>query len=340
MKIAIHHREGSFSERWIAYCKAKDIPYKVVNCFDNDIIDQLQDCDALMWHHHHAKSKDVIAAKKILFSLEQAGVNVFPNFNSAWHFDDKVAQKYLLEAIGAPLVSSFVFYDKKEALQWVKETSFPKVFKLKGGASAANVSLVRTREQAIQKINKAFGKGFPQFDKIANIKEKYRKYKEGKIGLTGYLKSLLRFMVPARFTNSSGREKGYVYFQEFVPNNDHDIRIIIVDNKAFAIKRVVRKGDFRASGSGQIVFDREQINIECVKIAFNVNKKIKAQSIAYDFVFDQNGNPLIIEISYGFAGAIYDACEGYWDENLNWFDEKVCPQQWMVDGILKSDVTK
>src|SRR5690554_6547203 len=118
MKLAIHHRPGSFSERWIAYCKQKNIAYKIVNAFHNDIVEQVKDCDALMWHYHQSSYKDVLAARKILFALEHAGTKTFPDFNTGWHFDDKVAQKYLLEAIDAPMVQSYVFYDKNEALDW------------------------------------------------------------------------------------------------------------------------------------------------------------------------------------------------------------------------------
>lgn len=100
MKLAIHHRKGSFSDRWIDYCDSNHIEYKVVNAFDTDIMEQLIGYDALMWHHHHGKYEDVLAAKPILFALEQAGVQVFPDFSTGWHFDDKVGQKYLLEAIG------------------------------------------------------------------------------------------------------------------------------------------------------------------------------------------------------------------------------------------------
>lgn len=146
MKIAIHN-SGSFSIRWIKYCKKYAIPFKTVNCYDSDIIKQLKDCDALMWHHDHGKFKDVLSAKKILFALEHAGIKVFPDFHTAWHFDDKVAQKYLLEAINAPLVPSYVFYDKKEALDWATATTYPKVWKLKGGAGAANVKLVRSKKK-------------------------------------------------------------------------------------------------------------------------------------------------------------------------------------------------
>jgi len=46
MKIAIHHTIGSFSDRWIDYCKINSIDYKLVNCYDSDIIFQLSDCDA------------------------------------------------------------------------------------------------------------------------------------------------------------------------------------------------------------------------------------------------------------------------------------------------------
>src|SRR5690625_3298555 len=92
MKIAIHHRPGSFSDRWIEYCDQEKISYKIVNCYENDIIEQVADCDVLMWHHHHGHFKDVLAARKILFALEHAGIKVFPDFHTGWHFDDKVAQ--------------------------------------------------------------------------------------------------------------------------------------------------------------------------------------------------------------------------------------------------------
>src|SRR5690554_6479566 len=163
MKLAIHHRLGSFSERWIAYCEEKNIEYKIVNAFASDIIQQLSDCDELMWHHHHAQYKDVLAAKPILYALEHAGVKVFPDFKTGWHFDDKVAQKYILEAIGAPLVPSYVFYDEESAFIWANRTFYPKVFKLKGGAGAANVKLVRDQTQCKKLIARAFGKGFSQF---------------------------------------------------------------------------------------------------------------------------------------------------------------------------------
>ena len=336
MKIAIH-KSGGFSERWIEYCEKNHIDYKIVNAYDTDIVEQVADCDAFMWHHYHANYKDTLFAKQLLFSLELSGKKVFPNWQTGWHFDDKVGQKYFLEAIGAPLVPSYVFYTKQEAFDWINKTSFPKVFKLRGGAGAANVKLIHTAAEARKLVRKAFGKGFPQYNSWGNLKERWRKWRLGKMGFNEVLKGLVRFGYKPDFAKMHAPEKGYAYFQDFIPNNTFDIRVCVVDNKAFALKRLTREGDFRASGSGNIVYDKNQIDERCVRIAFDVNHKLKSQSIAFDFVFDKNNQPLIVEISYGYAVKAYDSCEGYWTDDMQWHEGThfdFCG--WMVEEIIKS----
>lgn len=336
MKIGIHTTKGSFSERWVKYCDENNIAYKIVNPYDSDIVTQLKDCDVFMWHHHHGDYKDVLFAKSLLISLQQKGLKVFPDFNTTWHFDDKVAQKYLLEAIDAPLVPSYVFYTKKDALKWIESVSFPKVFKLKGGAGSSNVKLAKNRKQAKRLIKQAFGKGFSQYDGFSNLKDRYKSYKNGRDSFLGVCKSFARLFIPTEYSKMHSREKGYVYFQDFIPNNTFDIRICVVDDKAFALKRMCRENDFRASGGGRIIYDKNQIDERCVKIAFDVNDKLKTQSIAFDFVFDENNNPLIVEISYGYSANAYDACEGYWTKDMQWhagnnFD--FCG--WMVESLIR-----
>lgn len=340
MKIAIHNSNTGFHVRWIAYCKKNNIAYKLVDCYDTNIIEHLKECRVLMWHHNQASPKDILFAKQLLFSLEQSGINVFPNFNTAWHFDDKVGQKYLLEAIKAPLVPSYVFYSKKTALAWVQKTSFPKVFKLRGGAGSANVKLARSKKAAVSLVNKAFKKGFKQYEPLSNLKERWRKYREGKTDLWDVIKGGIRIFIEPQYSKIKGNERGYVYFQEFIPNNDCDIRIITIAGKAFALKRMVREGDFRASGSGDFKVAKEEFDERCVKIALESNEILKAQCLAYDFIFDENNNPLIVEISFGFIKEVYDPCPGYWDENLNWYEGKFIPQDWMVETALSNKYEK
>jgi glutathione synthase/RimK-type ligase-like ATP-grasp enzyme len=338
MKIAIHHKEkGTFSERWIKYCEQQHLPFVIVDCYSNNIVEQVADCDAVLWHHNHVHPKDVLFARQLLFALENAGKKVFPNFYTQWHFDDKVAQKYLLEATDVPMVKSFVFYDKAAARQWIDETSFPKVFKLRGGAGSKNVMLVKNRSKAHSLVNTAFGRGFRQYDAVGGIKEQLRKLKIGKGSVKEVLKAVAHLLYPVQLEKVKGREKGYAYFQEFIPGNTFDIRVIVIGNKAFAIKRLVRENDFRASGSGFLQYVKEDIDIRCVRASFEANKKLHSQCIAYDYVFDTDGLPLIVEISYGFMAKGYDLCPGYWDEQLNWHEGAFNPYGWMIENLIKAN---
>lgn len=335
MRIAIHERENSYSADWISYCEAKSIPYKIVNCYENDIIDQLADCDALMWHFSHAIPQDIIFARQLIFTMESSGKVVFPDFNTMWHFDDKIGQKYLLESIDAPLATSHVFYSKDEALRWINSTNFPKVFKLRGGASSANVKLVKSKKDAVRLVNKAFGKGFKQFSPYIDLKESIRKRKLGESTLLDIFTRILRIFFNSEIQKFSNREKGYLYFQEFIANNDSDIRLVVVDGKAFGEKRFVRKNDFRASGSHMRSYDKEIITEDTLKVAFEVARKLKLQCSAFDFVY-QNGNPVIVEISYGTTPAAYKPCPGFWDENLMFHEGTFNFCGWMVDMVIKT----
>ena len=198
MKIGIQATSGTFSDRWIPYCESKGIPYKLVDCYQTDIIEQLSNCDALMWHYNHKDSKDSKFAKQLLFSIQKAGKKVFPDFNTAWHFDDKVGQKYLLEAIGAPLAPAYVFYSMHEAIVWAGSTNYPKVFKLRNGAGSDNVRLARNRREAVVLIKKSFGRGFKQYNAWSNLGERIRKYRNGMTTLWDVFKGIVRLLMSAR----------------------------------------------------------------------------------------------------------------------------------------------
>jgi len=287
-----------------------------------------------MWHHSHVDYKDALFAKQLLYAVAQGGKKTFPDYNTCWHFDDKVGQKYLFEAIEAPCIPSYIFYNKKDAIDWVAKTNFPKVFKLRRGAGSANVKLVKTAKQALSLINRAFGKGFSQFDRIGYFQNRLNKYRSGKDNLIGVLKGIGRMILNTQFSKQFGYEKGYIYFQDYIPNNLFDIRVIVISGKAFAIKRMVRKDDFRASGSGNIVYEKEHFQVDTVKLAFELTDKIQSQCAAFDFIYDSSGKPMVVELSYGFTIEGYDPCVGYWDKSLQFHEGSFIPQDWMIESLL------
>ena len=336
--IAIHHREGSFSNKWVEYCQNNNVEYKLVNCYSSTIVNDLNDCNILMWHWHHSDYKASLFARELTASLEKAGKKVFPDLNTCWHFDDKLGQKYLFEALSIPLIKSHIFYDKYEAIKWVSATVFPKVFKLRCGAGAENVALLKNKKIALKKINKAFGKGFGKKNRLNFLAEKLWHFKRDKTlkSFFNISKGIGRVFIPTRIEKNFKKEKGYFYCQDFIPNNNYDIRVIVIGNRAFAIKRMVRKDDFRASGSGNIIYNPQEIPRQCIELSFESTNKLQAQCVAYDFVF-LDKEPLIVEISYAFTMRVYLDCPGYWDNNLNWIEGNFTPEFFMIEDILSCE---
>jgi len=337
MKIAIHDHAGSFSDRWIKYCDENEIPYKLINCYDSDIVSKLDDCKGLMWHWNMNDYKAVLFARQLTISLEKKGIKVFPDVNTAWHHDDKLGQKYLLEAIGAPLVKSYLFYSRQEAFDWLDKTTFPKVFKLRGGAGSVNVSLAKTKKKAKQLIKKAFGTGFPHINRFTRLKDRIWVLKRDKnlTAIRGVVSGLARIFIPTEVERFSHNEKGYIYFQDFIPKNEYDTRLVVIGDRCFGIRRYCRKNDFRASGSGILRYEPELFDKQCIQIAFEIANKLQTQSVAFDFIWD-NEEPKIVEISYCFSmGSAYDDCPGYWDSNLNWHEKIVNPQYFMIEDFIE-----
>jgi len=334
IKIGIHHSKGSYSEGWIEYCKKQNIAYKTVNAYRTDIVSELEDCEIFMWHHHHANPKDALFAKQLLFSLEQSGKFVYPDTVTTWHFDDKLGQKYLLEALKLPLIPSYVFYTKNEALDWAASYNFPAIFKLRGGAGSSNVRLVRSKEEAISLIKKAFNNGFRQYDPIAGIKDSIQKFKNKKVDFIEVLRSMAHLVYPYKLEKSKGRERGYIYFQEYLSDCKFDIRIQFIHNRCYAMKRYVRYNDFRASGSGIIDYDGSKIPIDAIKLSFDISKKLKMQTLAIDMIPYKN-NYLLAEISYAFAIDEGECEFGYWDSDITWQSGSINPYGWMVEDMIR-----
>ncbi|MCX5682215.1 MAG: hypothetical protein NT049_00815, partial [Planctomycetota bacterium] len=226
--IAIHSRPGSFSDRWLEYCSGHGVAHEVVNCYDSGILGRLASAKALLWHWSHGLSQDLLMARHVIMGAEAMGLKVFPNTPTCWHFDDKIAQKYLLEAVGAPLVPTHVFYRLEDALGWARDATYPKVFKLRRGAGSSNVMLVRSAGEMESLARKCFGKGFspiPSFMNDAGTRvSKVRRRGD----LVGALKRAPKSILQSfRLRAAMFPEKGYLYCQDFIQDNSYDTRITV-----------------------------------------------------------------------------------------------------------------
>ena len=336
--LGIHCNEftadNSFTHHWINYCEDKKINWIKVNCHSSSIHEDLKKCDALMWHHVHNDYLDEKIHSGLMMSLEASGKVVFPNFSSRWHFDNKIMQSYLFKSLEIQTPETFVSFDLIESLNWSRKAKYPQVFKLRKGAGSANVNIVKTANQAKKIIKKSFSSGFNPFDSIGYLERNFKKYQNNEISFLRMIKAAVRSFIGTGYSKKSNKIKNEVLFQDFIPNDGFDIRIIVIDGKAFGIKRVVPKDDFRASGGGNIIYDHNEIPIGAVKEAFRISTLLDADCMAYDFVVNQD-ELYLLEINYGFNPIKYIDCEGYWDANLIFNEVAFNPCGWMIDLVMK-----
>jgi glutathione synthase/RimK-type ligase-like ATP-grasp enzyme len=273
--------------------------------------------------------------KNLIFTLENIGIICFPSFKDYYTFDDKVSQKYVFESLGIPSPDTFVFYRKIDAVDFIKTSEFPIVAKLNKGAGAINVRLLRNKEQANRYINTAFSIGFDATSAVfKDVTTKFKNHNKKKdwLGVLKRAPQTILGMISHKF--SIQRERGFVLFQEFVPGNNCDIRVTVIGKKAFIFKRLVRENDFRASGSGSIVYDVDESELTCIRKAFDVAERLGSHCIALDFVRSAGLDQfVVIEYSYAFkAEAVYE-CPGFWDEHLNFHQGSYRPELAMLESM-------
>jgi hypothetical protein len=197
------------------------------------------------------------------------------------------------------------------------------------------VKIVKSAKHAKRLCKIAFSSGFNPIPSYTNdFKNKLRITQHQHT----FLETIMRFPSIIKLLSKTRKdfppERGYVYFQEFLAGNLYDTRITIIGERGFGLIRRNRPGDFRASGSGLIDTQPENIDPKILPIAFDIARKIGPQSLALDFVYDAHKRPALLEISYSFVPSAVYQCPGYWDPSLSWHSGHVWPQDAILEDIL------
>ncbi len=311
------------------------IPYQPVDISEQFFWEHVKGARAYLHHYVHRETEKQVAEAVLPVVENVYGVPVFPDYPTRWHYDDKIRQFYLLKGKGYPFIDSWIFWDKESSMKWIRNAELPVVFKLKAGAGSTNVVLVHTRQQAIRLIDRMFGSAgveseyIPDSGSLSRLRNRAGLYK-------------LRQWIACHRGNIHyqdirpywQRQRDYVIFQRFLPGNKFDTRVSVIGNRAFAFRRWNRSGDFRASGSGQVDYDRKGIDLRCISLAFEISDSFGFQSMAYDFLFDSDGSPYIGEISYTYVDELVYGCPGFYDRKLSWHEGHYWPQFCILQDLL------
>jgi len=331
-------RGDAYSPMWMSLLEEAGHEVRVVNVYSADILDQVRGCHGFMWRHGHFSNMRQIARRLLPVFEGELGLVVYPDQNTCWHYDDKIAQKYLLEAVNIPIPKTWVWYDRHHATEWARTAEYPLVIKLWSGAVSENVGLISSYEEAGRWINKLFDRG------IYKLTDRfYEPWSVGRRRIRAALKLLLRGTPPMQRLDERTWDlhKNYVLFQEFLPDNPFDLRLVVIGNRAFGFRRFNRPNDFRASGSGNTDTDPTQVDLEAIRLAFRLAKRLKTQSIGIDCL--RRGDEwVVVEISFTYPHFTVRECPGHWElvgspdiGELIWQEGQMWPEEAQIADFLE-----
>jgi len=335
-KQSIYHHSTDWTFPWVNYCREHHIAYEVLDPYLLDLINRLRHFDCLLWHFSNYNFADMLEARSILYAAKVMGLKIFPDINDAWHFDDKVAETYLLQSVDAPIPRSYIFYDYNAFMTWLDgSVNFPLVGKLRCGSGSHNVKLLNNKRELKNYARRMFGKGIKPAPSLIYKTSSNVKSSRDWATLRKRAKRIPEFLRTLSDARKFPNEKGYLFLQEFIPNDGYDLKVVVVGDKLSFIARNIRKGDFRASGGGSLFFEKNLVTQNIISSAFSTSDKLGFQCMGYDYVVDKtNDTGMIIEISYGFSHAALLQANGFFDRNGKWNDEPVNAPVEIIKNIL------
>jgi glutathione synthase/RimK-type ligase-like ATP-grasp enzyme len=337
----------TFLGKYISILDYNKIPYNVVPYFNQSEFWESISKSSHFIARYRGSEKELSLMQAVLPEIERNGLKALPNFNTAYHCGDKSKLSAFYKANKIIHPNTLIFWEVihlKEAIE-KNLISFPVIVKLRKGAASTNVIKVYTAHQLIRLATKMFQKGVKpgMLEEAAfgsfYINKLFIKwlFKPNKNNLKN-IRHKLHYIKENDFREI---ESSCVIVQEFYPKNNFDTRVTIIGNRAFAFRRFNRPDDFRASGSGMIDYNPQKIDLKMIEIAFEVSNKFGFQTMAYDFIYNLEGEPTILEHNFTYIDKAVAACPVFWDQNLNTYpNNNRLPQYWQLVDFLNDDKLK
>lgn len=231
--------------------------------------------DVIMWRAWHRPDDRDNAKIKIQLVERLLKIPIFPNWNMYSSYDNKIMQHTLLKELGFPIPKTWIFRDKEEALNFMKDAKFPLVSKCSQGACGDNINLIKNEKELNRYIEEAFS-------------EK---------GIKTYFPWI--------------RQRGYVYIQEFIESYK-DLRIITIGNKVELAFWRENKNSWKHNIAGGGNINLDNIPEEAKKLSLELSKKLGFHWCAFDIMIKDN-KPVILEFSSIFGFSRSGHYEKYFD---------------------------
>jgi glutathione synthase/RimK-type ligase-like ATP-grasp enzyme len=268
--------------RWTKYLRfleTNGFPHGLFDLHAHDWIEKAASYDVVVGIVSNEVSR--LEEVRVKYHVLEAfmGKICYPSAEQALLYENKCLEADIAQIYGLPMARTFVSRSREDALAGLDTLRYPLVSKVNQSSGSLGVELVKSPREARRIVHQAFSRN-------------------GR-----------RVHVPWF------RQRHYVYFQEFVPNDGYDVRVVLVGDRAFGYYRKVPRGDFRASGMGAV--EKRALPEEAIRVAQRVQRCVPSPQVIVDMVRGLDGRYAIIEYSLFYQvetaeQLIIDGVPGYY----------------------------
>jgi len=283
------------------------LDFRGVECRLFSLASEVPDMENVFVYIHPDHLINRAPNRKMIEDLQNHNSSTFmPSKMELMVYDEKVRQTELYSDY---IPTTRVFTDLNKAISSISKLDFPLISKSNEGAASSNIRFIESSEDALEEAKIVFSdSGLPRHD-------------SRNMGLV---------------------QKDYVLWQDFLPGNDNDWRIVLMNMRyAWVLKRYNRTDLPFASGSG-IVEPITEMNSEINEIlnySLAFASRFSLNFTGIDLVRDGNGELKVLETTTGwgkkaFKSTVFELSEdGSWRKTI--FRGK---DQWHIAALSMADM--
>ncbi|MBN2396275.1 MAG: hypothetical protein JXC36_07425 [Candidatus Atribacteria bacterium] len=282
---------------WVNACKAinQKIDFLLVDITKDNWFDRIisTPCDLILTKPSGLTSHFKQLYDERIYILDKLGYKLYPSAEEIFIYENKRFLSFWLKAHDVPHPATHVFYSKHEAEDFLKTTGYPVVAKVNIGASGSGVTILKSKDTALEYIHNVFsGRGAiqrsgPNLGKGGLIRRGFHY-----ILYPGDIRKKLLIYK----TKRSNLQKGFVILQEYIPH-DFEWRVVRIGESFFAHKKL-KKGE---KTSGSLIKGYENPPLKLLDFVREITNKHKFYSQAVDIFEDKQRGYLVNEMQCIFG---------------------------------------
>jgi glutathione synthase/RimK-type ligase-like ATP-grasp enzyme len=292
----LRNENVSSAVKWEMACDKRKLTYKTIDLTKSDWFEQINSAQFdffLLKPPGKLERYKTLYDERLYIISKVLGFKTFPSFEECYIYENKRLLSYFLRARNIPHPPTYVFYDPKEALDFVRTHPLPLVGKTSIGASGTGVVVLKDFRTAKNYIKQAFSKkGIKRRLGPNRVTGTPKKWIKKALNSPSYFVSRIKEYLEI-YRDS---QHDFIILQEYIPH-DFEWRAVRIGDSYFAHKKI--KYGEKASGTKGIDYlDPPRRLLDFVR---DICESNSFTCMAVDLFEDSRGGYLVNELQTIFG---------------------------------------